>query len=133
MTQREKTSQTVQKNQFFIFWDINVYIFSNGIYQKNFSEPYFIIWKVWKWGKTGICVEVVQKIQNKIVCVLLSYLSVWPRFKVTYFILRVLVGGIWVKMLQQLSGQKKGENVLRVVKKYQNLFFMFYSHIWGTD
>ncbi len=65
---------------FFIFWNIKVYI-SRGIGEKNFSEPYSIIWKVWKWGKNRIFVEVGQKVQKRFFYVLLSYLRVWLKFQ----------------------------------------------------
>ncbi len=32
--------------------------------EKNFSGPCSTIWRVWKWVKNGIFVEVVQKIQK---------------------------------------------------------------------
>ncbi len=136
VTQREKTSQIVQKINldFFSFSGTWKCIFSNGICGKNFSGPYLIIWRVWKWGKNWIFVEVVQRTENKIVRVLLSYLRVWPRFKVIYFILR-LKGGICVKILtiSNFLVRRKAEMLLKVVKKYQILFVMFYNHIWELD
>ncbi len=63
VTQREKTNQTIQKFYFDFFSFSGTYkcIFSNGICGKNFSVPYSIIWRVWKWGKNGIFVAVMQK------------------------------------------------------------------------
>ncbi len=104
------------KHQFWFFFHFvghkSVY-FQKGICGKNFSGPYSIIWWVWRWVKNRSFVEVVQKNFKKIVCILLSHLSVWPRFKVIYFIWRVLVGGIWVKIptiSNFLEKKKKGEN-----------------------
>ncbi len=116
MCLNERKSAKLSKKSiwiFFIFWDIKVYIFK---------------WYMWKkFERTTL--------YYKLIGVLLSYLRVWSRFKVIYFILSVLVGGIWVKILtiSNFLERKRAKMLLKVMKTYQNLFFMFYNNIWGTD
>ncbi len=111
--QREKTSQTVQKFNFDFFFHFvgHKMVYFQMVYVEKILVDHI---RLFGGSENEVKMGFLWKWCQKKNCVLLSYLSVWPRFKVIYFILRLLVEGIWVKILtiNNFLDRKKVEMLL---------------------
>ncbi len=91
-------------------------IFSHGIGEKTFGVPHLIIWRVWKWAKNKIFVEVVQRIPKK----KMGFTIILERMtKISGHMFHFEDPGKRYlnenPYYQQLSGEKKTEMLLKVM------------------